>query len=126
MHVDSIHSVVVKSFSLAVCAALCGCATSTLPLEESPSVIRSAILSQTPIGTSLDDADPLIQAMRPKSFKSAGSSILCQLGETDRNPPVIGMSYKIVEACWDFDRSNRLENVIVRKYPAGIPNRSAF
>ncbi len=115
-----------KSFSLAVCAALCGCATSTLPLTESPLAIRSAILSQTPVGTSLDDADPLIRAMRPQSFKSVGNSILCQLGETDRNPPLIGMNYKIVEACWDFDRSNRLENVIVHKYQAGIPNRGAL
>lgn len=92
---------------------------STLPLKESPKAIRAAILQRTPIGTSLDDADPQIRAMKPQTFRSVGRSVLCQLGEVDRDPPVIGMSYKVVEACWDFDKENRLENVIVRKYAAG-------
>jgi hypothetical protein len=125
-------------------------AQAALPLQKSPSELRDAILKVTPLGVSFSEAGSLIRGLKPKTFytfdscpdlpkigvvgkagvfvskkwplglQPKGKAIISLLGEIDKFPPFIGVTYTSVGAWWGFDQDDRLIDVFIDKHAAGL------
>ena len=132
------------TFTIGLMALLCGCGG--LPLNKSASDIRTAILEVTPIGISIGAATSKIEELSPKTLyifdtvpglprladnrlisgdwplgrSPQGKAIVSLLGETDKMPPLVGLTYVQVGAIWGFDESESLQDVFVSKTLTGL------
>jgi hypothetical protein len=132
-----------------VASLYCGTGCSSLPLHASDERIRERILSITPLGTSLGEAERQIKRrIRPETFhrwealpglaskpapnrtdvrmltmQPAGHHIVigCNLGRINGSPlPFLAMVYTQVSASWVFDSSGHLAEVGVGKNTEGM------
>jgi len=121
-----------------------------LPLHKQPSELREAILKVTPLGISYSNACSKIKGLSPKTFYTFdtcpelpknglvgkagvfvsntwprgthpdGKAIICLLGEIDKFPPFIGLTYTSVVAWWGFNDNGQLIDVFVDRHSAGL------
>ena len=133
------------ALALSIFVVLVSSYGSPLDLHKSQTIIRDAILKITPLGITISQATISIKNLKTKTFHTfdqcpnlprpinrylnadwplgtcpKGKAIICLLGEIDKFPPFIGLTYTSVGAWWGFDRNGILIDVFVEKHAAGL------